>query len=280
MPKTITQGLAALALLPAALCAQSVCGAHPFSPAGTQLQLLPPAGFVEVCAHDTALCRRVSAGYPPSATTLGYFVPETEWRAYRQGTIHGFTQYLIAQRASSISPSSLPKFKQHVRAQQGDLPDHTRLPAQLESGGRVPLGVFDESENSISFGVVMSMRSAGDDESANMRLVATNSALALGPHVLSLYVYRRFRAISDIDAAKQQTRTWLSCLRNANWNARCPGIPPAAQAAVDSWAGYLKMMEPEVVRGRTLSDAWCGDFTFRHYRTFLKPEAPHEQIRW
>jgi hypothetical protein len=216
MPKTIAQGLAALAFLPAALGAQAVCATHSFSPVGTNLQLLPLAGFVEVCAQDAALCHRVSSGYPPSATMLGYFVPETEWRAYRQGSVHGFTQYLIAQRAGSMSPASLPGFKRHIRAQQGDVPDHTRLPAQLEAGGRVPLGVFDESETSISFGMVMSMRPAGGDEPATMRLVATNSALAVGPYMLSIYVYRRFATTADIEAAKQQTRTWLGCLRKVN----------------------------------------------------------------
>ena len=216
MAKVIIHGLAALAFLPAALGAQGPCAARPFSVAGTKLELLPLAGFVEICGQDTALCRRLTAGYPTSTTTFGYFVPQQEWEAYRRGTVQGFNQYLIAQGAGSMSPSDLPGFKRHIRAKQGDIPDHTRLPALLESGGRVPLGVFDESESSISFGVVMSMRPAGSGESKVMRLVATNSVLALGPQVLSLYVYRRFAAASDVDLAKEQTKAWLRCLRKAN----------------------------------------------------------------
>jgi hypothetical protein len=216
MAKVLAQALAALTFLPAALGAQAPCAARPHSVAGTQLELLPLAGFVEICGQDAALCRRLTAGYPPSTTTLGYFVPQEEWRTYRQGTFQGFTQYLIAQGAASLSPSGLPAFRRYIRAQQGEIPDHTQLPALVESGRRVPLGVFDESESSISFGVVMSMRPVGSDEASLVRLVATNSALALGPRVLSLYVYRRFGAASDVELAKEQTKTWLGCLRKAN----------------------------------------------------------------
>jgi hypothetical protein len=216
MANAIAQGLAALAFLPAALGAQGQCAARPLSVAGTQFELLPLAGFVEICGQDAALCRQLTAGYPPSTTTLGYFVRQEEWRAYRQGTFQGFTQYLIAQGAGSLSPSGLPAFKRHIRAQQGEIPDHSRLPALVESGGRVPLGVFDESENSISFGVVMSLRPVGSDQAPLVRMVATNSALALGSRVLSLYVYRRFGAAPDVELAKAQTKAWLGCLRKAN----------------------------------------------------------------
>ena len=192
------------------------CAARALAVTGDEAALLPLAGFVEVCRQDTALCRRLSAGYPPSTTTLGFFVPDEEWVAYRRGALQGFTQYLIAQKAGSMSPSAFPGFKQHLHAQQGGIPDHTRLPAQLEPGSRVPLGIFDESDNSISFGVVMSARPAGTGQAAPIALVATNSALALRSRVLYLYVYRRYGTAADIDRAKEQTRAWLGCLRTVN----------------------------------------------------------------
>jgi hypothetical protein len=216
MRKVVARGLAALAFLPTALGAQVPCAVRAVPVPGTQIELLPLAGFVEVCGQDTTLCRQLTAGYPPTTTTLGYFVPEQEWRAHRRGTLRGFTQYLIAQGAGSLSPSGFPAFKRQIHTQQGQIPDHSRLPALVESGGRVALGVFDESENSISFGVVMAMRPAGSDESAAIRMVATNSALVLGQRVLSLYVYRRFRAAADVEGAEEQTKAWLGCLRKAN----------------------------------------------------------------
>jgi hypothetical protein len=216
MARLLAHGLVALILLPAALGAQGPCAARPFSVPGTKLELRPLAGFVEVCGQDAALCRRLTAGYPAGTTTFGYFVPQQEWQAYQRGTAQGFSQYLIAQGAGSMSPSDLPRFKRHLHAKQGDIPDHTRLPALLESGGRVPIGVFDESESSISFGVVMSGQQVGSSESKAIHLVATNSMLVLGPQVLSLYVYRRFGTASDVDRAKEQTKLWLGCLRKAN----------------------------------------------------------------
>lgn len=128
----------------------------------------------------------------------------------------GFSEHLIAQRAGSMSPSALAGLKRHLHAQQGDIPDDTRLPAQLAAGARVPLGIFDESDNSISFGMVMSARPAGTDQAAPVHLVTTNSALALRSLVLSLYVYRRYGGAGDIERAKEQTRAWLGCLRTVN----------------------------------------------------------------
>jgi hypothetical protein len=46
-------------------------------------------------------------------------------------------RYLIAQRAVNLSPDGLPGLKAHLHSNQGQIPDHTRLPAVFESQRRV-----------------------------------------------------------------------------------------------------------------------------------------------
>jgi hypothetical protein len=200
-------------LLGAAAAAQPACAPWPAAAGGPALDLAPPPGYAEVCSQDAALCHRLTAGYPPSVLTLGYFVPVDEWAAFRRGETLGFRQYLIAQLATATAPDDLPGLKARLRAQQGDAPDHTQLPAVFESAGRATLGIFDETDRSVSFGVVMRLRPAGATPGVpELTLVATNTLLALGDRVLSLYVYREYGGPPDVAAAERLTREWLACL--------------------------------------------------------------------
>ena len=211
----LRNALAVLLALTAALNAQNLCQSAKDAVGGTEIDLAPLAGYVEVCAQDTALCHTLTDGFPPSVTTLGYFVTSDGWRAYRQAA-QGFDQYLIAQLARSMSAGDIPGFKRYVHAQQGSIPDHTRLPAVLESEGRVALGIFDETDSSISFGTVMKVRSRTDPRVGQRALVATNSMAVIKGRVLSLYIYRAFGTPADVDTTEQLTKRWLTCLRRAN----------------------------------------------------------------
>lgn len=193
--------------------AQTACGSWTTAALGAPFELAPLAGYTEVCSQDAALCARLTAGYPPSVVTLGYFVPTDEWAAFRRGAATGFGRYLIAQLASATRPEGLPALKTRLRAQQGDIPDATRLPALLESAGRVSFGVFDESERSVSFGVVMRARPVGAPTgTAEVALASTNTALVVGDRVLSLYVFRQYAGQADVEAVQRATTEWLECL--------------------------------------------------------------------
>src|SRR5262249_8933627 len=151
----------------------------------------------------------------PSVTTIGYFVTVGEWGSFKQAP-RGFTQYLIAQLARGTSPNDFSSLKQYLHSQQGDIPDHTRLPFLVDSIGRVPLGIFDETDSTISFGTVMKLQRAGSASSEQLPVVATNSAAVVKGQVLSLYVFRAFATPADVDTAEQWTRNWLACLHRAN----------------------------------------------------------------
>jgi hypothetical protein len=183
---------------------------------GIRIDLAPLEGFVEICSRDKALCRTLTAGYPASVNTLGYFVTAGEWEAYKGKRLAGFTRYLIAQLAGTMSPEDLPGFKSYIHSQQGDVPDHTRLPETLKGAGRSSLGVFDETADSISFGTIMKLQTAVPGPWRDAWLASTNSALVAKRRVLSLYAFAEVRRSEEVEEVKEMTKSWLRCLRKAN----------------------------------------------------------------
>jgi len=206
----------ALVLLPESFvsAAEGKCASNVVMVDADRIDLAPPTGFVEICSQDAKLCEVLTRGYPPSAETIGYFVTATEWARHKKQKV-GFTRYLIAQVSRSTAAKDFPGLKDFIRARQGKLPDHTDLPKTLKSQGQVSLGIVDEAPDSISFGTIMKTRTTEPPERTLVQ-VALNSALVIGPRVLSLYTFRDFQTAKDVEAAKQLTRNWLQCLRSAN----------------------------------------------------------------
>ena len=193
-----------------------VCDSWRARAGDTTIDLAPPRGFIEVCATNHRLCGVLTAGYPPSVQTLGYFVAANDWERFRKDSSLGLNHYLIAQVALTRGADQLPGFKSYLRAQQGDIPDHSQLPSTLAAQGRMPLGILDETPTSISSGVVMAARPVTSSSSASIVLVASNSAAAVSGRLLSLYVYLSYKNESDIDSVKAVTKKWLQCIADAN----------------------------------------------------------------
>jgi hypothetical protein len=63
----------------------------------------------------------LTAGYPPSVQTIGYFVPVEQWQSYQNGQHKGFSPYLIAQKGRTLSPEEFEDFKRYVHSRQGEL---------------------------------------------------------------------------------------------------------------------------------------------------------------
>ena len=186
---------------------------------GVSIDLRPPEGYVDICSQDQALCQKLTSGYPASAKTLGYFVRAGEWQSFQNRKGLGFNHYLIAQHAGSMSPERLPAFKKHLRANQGRLPDQTELPKTLREKGRVELGIFDETPDSISFGIIMKLESSGNSTN-NMSLVSANAVVRLPNCMLSLYVYQSYQGESDIKAVQEFTNAWVRQILQKNKEIR------------------------------------------------------------
>jgi hypothetical protein len=194
--------------------AADACGS--FKAGSKVTDLSPPKDFVDACSRHSALCHRLTAGYPPSAKTLAYFVTEKEWQEYRAGTRDGFTRYLIAQSAERTPASDFANLKRYIRSRQGDIPDHTRLPSVLQSEGRANLGILEESEDAIVSGVVMKVSVPPPGPTRSISLASSNTAFLSKGELFSLYVFVEIPDAAEPSAVKALTKEWLSCLRKTN----------------------------------------------------------------
>ena len=81
-----------------------------------QIEVAPPAGFVDVSALDADVCESLTADYPPQVRTLAYFVTQTEWQRFRRQPSVGFSLYLIAQVHPAVAGDFRPRdlVSQHV----------------------------------------------------------------------------------------------------------------------------------------------------------------------
>jgi hypothetical protein len=215
--RVLLMWVAVMALVVGAV-AQDGCMSATRSAGPVQIDLSPPGNFIDVCAEDATLCRTLTSGYPPSVSTLAYFVPAEEWKTAKEKP-QGFSRYLIAQLAGSMSPEKLPGFKRYLHSQQGEIPDSTSLPSFLAAHGRVPLGIVGESADSISFGTVMKLEST-QPSSQSLALASINSAIIVRDRVLSLYAFDTVKNPSAVEPLKALSEKWLTCLRQNNHSAK------------------------------------------------------------
>ncbi len=156
-------------------------------------------------------------GYPSSVQTIAYFVPNAEWQKYKEGNHKGCSRYLIAQRAvRTLSSEEFGDLKHYVRSQQGTVADRSKSPSLFELRGRVPLGVLDESEDSISYGTILKLEQKNQSEHGSELVAAINVAVQLKGESLSLYVYDVVKDVRDIARVKALAKHWLQCIRNQN----------------------------------------------------------------
>jgi hypothetical protein len=158
----------------------------------------------------------LTEGYPTEVKTIGYFVPVEEWQRYQKGQHKGFSRYLIAQRGQTRSTQEFADLKRYVKAQQGDIADHTDLPSVFDSQGRVPLGVIDETDDSISFGFILKFAPAGGGAGASRLLACINVMMRLKGETLALYIYDSVGKATDTEGVKALTKRWLRCIRARN----------------------------------------------------------------
>ncbi len=203
-------------LLTASWSLSEPCGSFRDARERSRIDFAPLDGFVDVCSQDFQLCVKLTQGYPRSVTTIGYFVPREEWEQYRKGERSGFSRYLIGQRAATMSDSEFAGFKQYVYSQQADIPDHTNAPATLELQDHIPLGIVDETKDSISFGMAMRFQPTDSGVLAPVWLGSINIALQLKGETLTLYAFDTLETSTATAGLKSLAARWLKCMRARN----------------------------------------------------------------
>jgi len=207
---------AAFLLLVASVSLAEPCGSFRDERERSRVNFAPLDGFVDVCSRDFQLCVKLTQGYPPSVKTIGYFVPAEEWQRYQKGDKGGFSCYLIGQRATTMSDSEFDGFKQYIHSQEGSMPDHTEAPATVELEERMPLGIVDETADSISFGAVMRFQPTGTAVLAPLWLGSINIVLQLKGETLCLYAFDTLKTSTDTQNLKSLAARWLKCIRARN----------------------------------------------------------------
>ena len=71
-------------------------------------------------------------------------------------------------------------------------------------------------EFSITIGTILKLRTVEMLGGRDVSMAATNVALRVNTHTLSLYVYHVYDGPSDIDRVRALTKQWLRCLRAQN----------------------------------------------------------------
>lgn len=92
--------------------------------------------------------------------------------------------------------------------------DHTESARVFELQNRVSLGVIDENNDSISFGVIL--KTKAPDEQISRLTASINVALQLKGESLSLYVFDGIKDLKDTNRIKSLANEWLGCIRDRN----------------------------------------------------------------
>lgn len=203
-----------LSLVAATTSAGDTCASLPRTVGTRTIDLAPPAGYVEICDRDAALCKRLTANYPPSVTTLGYFVPDAEWAAHAQAPTAPFSRYLIAQVVPGKTAAQLPEVKSFIRSQAQDPTPLDQLAERLRADGQAQLGIFEDTPDAIAFGAVATLPTPAPGASGTL-LAMTNAAVAVDGEMLSLYVYARVADPGAVKGVEELARRWLQCVRRA-----------------------------------------------------------------
>jgi len=136
---------------------------------------------------------------------------------------------MIDQRAATMSDSEFAGFKQYVHSQQADIPDHTDAPATLELQDHIPLGIVDETKDSISFGMAMRFQPTGSGVLAPVWLGSINIALQFKGETLTLYAFDTLETPTETAGLKSLAARWLKCIRAGNpWNRSNQSLQPTA----------------------------------------------------
>ena len=105
-------------------------------------------------------------------------------------------------RSPNLVERKVRGFQAYARSQQGTVADHSESPSLFELKWRVPLGVVEESADSISYGTVLKLEHKNQSEPGSDLLAAINIALQLKDESLSLYVFDVVKDLRDVAKTK------------------------------------------------------------------------------
>ena len=131
-----------------------------------------------------------------------------------RGRTQRFRPYLIAQKGRTLSTEEFADFKRYVHSQQRNIPDHTQLATTFELRSQIPLGIIDESADSMWMGMLLKLTEPAFKR--DFELAAINVVLQIKGESLSLYVYDTVKDANDTGRVKELAKRWVQCIRTQN----------------------------------------------------------------
>ena len=192
------------------------------------IDLAPPEAFVAVCAEDNSmLCTLVtlSEEHLNQKKIVGYFVLASEVEQLQSGGTVAFTSALAAYREATLSPEAFQKLKDDAREKRGDMLRDAGWPYGRQPTEYKPMGILDETENSISVGVLTRLNGP-DPKSFEKRedppketeitVITIFTAVQLNGETLSLKVDEQRQEHFDGASTKRLAADWLGCIKTRN----------------------------------------------------------------
>lgn len=236
--------LAVLFLCFVAFCAEAAGSCESFVDPKKRsvVDLAPPAGFVDICSRDGLVCEMFTAGEPPNVREkiIGYFVPADQWERFRKGAPMGFSPYLIAQRAETLSPKEFVELKGYAKKKKGNIWENANLHEAQKPLTLIPMGVVQETEDLISVGAVTRhmapnkeafeigrfmtpaekdlAKKSGKVLEVKVTLTSVHTVFQLKGETLFLNTYEQREQPFDGESTKELARRWIECVREKSKN--------------------------------------------------------------
>lgn len=196
------------------------------------LSIAAPKGFVRVTAAQPRLLALGEQITPPTNRLLAYFVSAHDLQALAGGNGASFDRYFLVQtsrkaESHALSRANFAELRGVVRNQQAEMlrklePRIAQLSRRIEqarsreSGARVelsvgeivPLGVYQDTESAISFGMMSRVRYREGAEADERTIINVSTIVSPKGKLLFLYTYAKSDGPADLDWAKRAAASW------------------------------------------------------------------------
>jgi hypothetical protein len=224
---------------------QGACAAErtvPADVAGVRVSLPVPAGFADAATAAPQLKGVMDNVIPaPMGRRLAIFVSEADVATFKAGRGAALDRYFMVYLSRTLEPMRLDagEFKDIrdlFRNQQAALlkalqpktqavmNDSARtlrdkygyLIQSLSVGEMVPLGVFHESDTSVSMGMLSKLKTVIAGKAVETPQMSSTTAALVKTKVVGMSVHATYGSPADIDWVKRVTTEWVQALSRSN----------------------------------------------------------------
>jgi hypothetical protein len=207
----------------------------------TSVRLAVPESFVDAGSKDPELLKMVSAVLPATNQAVACLLTEADWKLFSVGegpdilspyiVLHTF----VPTRARAVTAEEFADVRNVVRTQQqamveeiekgkdasaergaAALSEFAGSDVEFAVGSILPLGVFAEDEDHISFALLTKNQVDVDGKSIEYSQIVSTTILTVNEKLLYLSVYVTYEDEADLERAKELANEWMSATRTLN----------------------------------------------------------------